>query len=108
MKNAFLSVAILLALAVPAMAQPQSQLRAGNNPLTAALPSQIDVDTYKLDITVDPDRLKAVKIYVATKDQGVISDDRSDFVFKVEELNPKAEAETASYDAIFHGPEEKD
>ena len=58
MKNALVSVVVLLAMAIPAMAQPQSQLRAGNNPSTASLPSQIDVDTYKLDITVDPEARK--------------------------------------------------
>ena len=60
------------------------------------------------DIRVEPDKLKAVKIYVSTLDQGVIAASRSDFDFKVEELNPTGEAETADYDAIFHAPEEKD
>ena len=60
------------------------------------------------DITVEPDKLKAVKIYVSTSDHGVIGQERSDFEFKVEELNPTGEAETAGYDAIFHAPEEKD
>jgi aminopeptidase N len=58
MKNAFVSVGILLALAAPALAQPQSQLRANNNPSAASLPSQIDVDSYKLDITVIPEERK--------------------------------------------------
>src|SRR5678816_1096901 len=58
MKNTFVSVFILLALAAPALAQPQSQLRANNNPAAASLPSQIDVDRYKLDITVIPDERK--------------------------------------------------
>ena len=58
MKNAFVSVVILLVLAAPALAQPQSQLRANNNPSAASLPSQIDVDSYKLDITVIPDERK--------------------------------------------------
>src|SRR4249920_1191698 len=58
MKNAFASVVILLALAAPALAQPQSQLRANNNPSAASLPSQIDVDSYKLDITVIPEERK--------------------------------------------------
>ena len=58
MKNAFASVVILLALAAPALAQPQSQLRGNNNPAAASLPSQIDVDSYKLDITVIPEERK--------------------------------------------------
>jgi cytochrome c oxidase accessory protein FixG len=60
------------------------------------------------DISVEPDKLKAVKIYVATSDHEVVSDERSDFHFKVEELNTQGPAETASYDAIFHAPEKKD
>jgi cytochrome c oxidase accessory protein FixG len=60
------------------------------------------------DITVEPDKLKAVKIYVSTSDAGVIAADRTDFAFRVEELNPRAEAETASYDAIFHAPAKKE
>ena len=58
MKNTIASVIVLLALAVPALAQPQSQLRASNTPSAATLPSQIDVDNYKLDITVIPDERK--------------------------------------------------
>jgi hypothetical protein len=60
------------------------------------------------DITVSPDKLKAVKIYVSTSDPAVVAADRVDFDFKVEELNPKAEAETAAYDAIFHAPATKE
>ena len=55
-----------------------------------------------LVITVDPDKLKAVKIYVTTRDDPAIHEERTNFQFKVEELNPKGEAETATYDAIFH------
>jgi len=58
MKNIFVSVVILLALAVPALAQPQSQLRPNNNPATSTLPIQIDVDIYSLDITVKPEERK--------------------------------------------------
>jgi cytochrome c oxidase accessory protein FixG len=63
------------------------------------------------DITVDPDRLKAVKVYVSSKDKAVIEDEHNRFHFRVEELNPAGPAETARYDAIFHAPdthEEKD
>jgi cytochrome c oxidase accessory protein FixG len=60
------------------------------------------------DISVEPDKLKAVKIYVTTADANVIVADRTDFDFKVEELNPAGEAETATYDAIFHAPANKE
>jgi cytochrome c oxidase accessory protein FixG len=60
------------------------------------------------EVSVEPDKLKAIKIYVTTSDPAVITGDRTDFGFKVEELNPKAEAETASYDAIFHAPATKE
>ncbi len=58
-----------------------------------------------LDITVEPDKLKAVKIYVSTSDSGVISNERTDFAFKVQEVMEGGLPETASYDAIFHAPE---
>ncbi len=60
------------------------------------------------DITVEPDKLKAVKIYVSTSDPAIITSDRSDFLFRVDELNPAGEAETATYDALFHAPEGKE
>jgi cytochrome c oxidase accessory protein FixG len=60
------------------------------------------------DIAVEPDKLKAVKIYVSTSDPAVIVSDRTDFDFKVEELNPKGQPETAAYDAIFHAPAKKE
>ena len=60
------------------------------------------------EISVEPDKLKAVKIYVATPDPEIIEHERSRFHFRVEELNPTGVAETASYDAIFHAPGEKE
>ena len=60
------------------------------------------------DIRVAPDKLKAVKIYVTTSDPGVIVSDRVNFDFRVEELNPNGQAETAAYDAIFHAPAKKE
>jgi hypothetical protein len=61
------------------------------------------------DIPVDPDKLKAVKIYVSTSDPKIITHERSNFEFKVEELNPRgdAPAESKTYDALFHGPDDK-
>ena len=39
-----------------------------------------------LDVAVEPDKLRAVKIYVATSDKDVLEDQRSDFSFEVIEL----------------------
>ena len=75
---------------------------------TMEMVGEAGIQGTSFEITVEPDKLKAVKIYVATGDQQVITRERSDFEFKVEELNPKAEAETADYDAIFHAPEKKE
>ena len=40
----------------------------------------------------------------------IITEERSRFEFKVEELAPKGDvpAETATYDALFHGPDDKE
>jgi cytochrome c oxidase accessory protein FixG len=56
------------------------------------------------DITVAPDKLRPVKVYVATKDPAVLRREHNRFHFRVEELNPSGPAETARYDAIFHAP----
>ena len=56
------------------------------------------------DITVEPDKLKAVKVYVATADESVLEDEHNRFHFRIEELHPEGMAETARYDAIFHAP----
>jgi tetratricopeptide (TPR) repeat protein len=60
MKNAFASVVVLLALAVPALAQPQSQLRPGGStsPALTSLPPTLDVENYKIDLTVLPEEGK--------------------------------------------------
>ena len=62
------------------------------------------------DISVEPDKLRAVKIYVATNDPEVIAEERSDFHFNVEELNPKdgRATESVTYKALFHAPAEKE
>ncbi len=62
------------------------------------------------DISVEPDKLRAVKIYVATGDAGVINRERSDFYFTVKELTPAdgRAAESVSYRAIFHAPAKKE
>lgn len=60
------------------------------------------------DITVPPDRLRAVKIYVTTADRKALEHQRRNFHFKIEELGAAGEPERASYDAIFHAPGEKE
>ena len=62
-----------------------------------------------IDIAVEPDKLRAVKIYVATSDKDVLEDQRSDFSFEVERAEPQGGVpETGSYETIFHAPGEKD
>lgn len=60
------------------------------------------------EIAVEPDKLKAVKIYVASDNKEIFEHEVTRFHFRVEELNPAGTAETARYDAIFHGPKEKE
>ena len=62
------------------------------------------------DVPVDADKLKAVKIYVSTDDPEITKQEHSRFEFKVEELTPKGDvpAETATYDALFHGPDDEE
>jgi polyferredoxin len=62
------------------------------------------------DVPVEADKLKAIKIYVSTDDPEIIKHERSRFEFKVEELNPQSNvpAESATYDALFHGPDDKE
>jgi polyferredoxin len=67
-----------------------------------------DTRARSFDITVPPDRLRAVKIYVTTGDPEVLEDDRRNFHFQLEELGAAGEPERARYDAIFHAPGEKE
>jgi cytochrome c oxidase accessory protein FixG len=60
------------------------------------------------DITVPPDKLRAVKIYVTTTDHEVLEHERRNFHFQIEELDAAAEPERVTYDAIFHAPGERD
>jgi cytochrome c oxidase accessory protein FixG len=60
------------------------------------------------DITVPPDKLRAVKIYVTTADPEVLEHERRNFHFRIEELGAAGEPERVSYDAIFHAPGEKE
>jgi cytochrome c oxidase accessory protein FixG len=60
------------------------------------------------DITVAPDKLRAVKIYVTTADPEVREHEHRKFHFRLEELGPTGEPERVSYDAIFHAAGEKE
>ena len=59
-----------------------------------------------LDIAVEPDKLRAVKIYVSTLDDGVRKAQKSDFSFDVIELMEGGAPESGSYETVFHGPGE--
>ena len=61
-----------------------------------------------IDIAVEPDKLRAVKIYVSTHDEHVLEDEKTDFTFKVDELNAAGTAESALEGTVFHAPGEKD
>jgi cytochrome c oxidase accessory protein FixG len=61
-----------------------------------------------IEIAVEPDKLRAVKIYVASKDENLLKDDKTDFTFQIEELNPAGVAETAVEQTVFHAPGNKD
>ena len=58
------------------------------------------------DIPVEPDKLRAVKVYVSTNDREVLHEDISHFIFKAEELGNGERNEESSYKALFHAPEE--
>ncbi len=61
-----------------------------------------------IDVAVEPDKLRAVKIYVATSDKDVLEDQRSDFSFEVIELTQGGVPESGSYETVFHAAGEKD
>ncbi len=58
-----------------------------------------------VEIAVEPDKLKAVKIYVSTADHDVLKHGKSEFTFRVEELNVTGEPETAMEQTVFHAPD---
>jgi cytochrome c oxidase accessory protein FixG len=57
------------------------------------------------DIAVEPDKLKAVKVYVATHDERVVHEEKSTFTVQVDEINAKDAPESNHYHALFHAPE---
>jgi len=59
------------------------------------------------DVSVEPDKLRAIKIYVATSDQNVLAQENYYFRFAVEEIANSDERESGSFEAIFHSPNEK-
>jgi cytochrome c oxidase accessory protein FixG len=62
-----------------------------------------------LDIPVEPDKLRAIKVYVTTHDGHVLKEEVSHFTFTVEELGAlPGQGETSSYKALFHAPHKED
>jgi cytochrome c oxidase accessory protein FixG len=59
-----------------------------------------------LDVAVEPDKLRAVKVYVATSDPKIVTGGKTDFSFTVTELNPTGEAEAGTFGTVFHAPGE--
>ncbi len=93
--------------------QEQRSFRLSVADLPGAAMEMVGEDGVKgtsIDISVEPDKLRAVKIYVATADANVVNRERSDFHFNVEELNPKdgRASESVSYRAIFHAQAKKE
>jgi cytochrome c oxidase accessory protein FixG len=58
-----------------------------------------------LDVAVDPDKLRAIKVYVTTNDPHVLAEEVSHFTFTAEELGSTGVSEKSSYHALFHAPE---
>ena len=56
------------------------------------------------DVTVEPDKLRAVKVYVSTRDPAVLNIEKTDFTFMVQELMEGGTPEAASTATVFHTP----
>ena len=59
-----------------------------------------------LDVAVEADKLRAIKVYVTTSDPRVLAAADSNFQFHVAELAAQGETESGSFKAIFHAPGE--
>jgi cytochrome c oxidase accessory protein FixG len=59
-----------------------------------------------LDVAVEADKLRAVKVYVATGDETVRKAEATSFTFAVEEITTDGKPESGHYEAIFHAPGE--
>ena len=57
-----------------------------------------------LDVAVDPDKLRAIKVYLTAADGAALKAEKTEFIFKVTETNPPGEAETAVEQTVFHAP----
>jgi cytochrome c oxidase accessory protein FixG len=57
-----------------------------------------------LDIAVEPDKLRAIKIYVSTRDPDVLKAEKTDFSFDVRETMVGGAPESASTATVFHAP----
>ena len=64
-----------------------------------------ETEATQLELTVEPDKLRAVKIYVATKDPKVLDHEKTDFSFDVTELPEGDTSETSSTETVFHTPD---
>jgi cytochrome c oxidase accessory protein FixG len=73
--------------------------------LEGAVLSATDIDPAngKLEVAVEPDKLKAVKVFV-TAPKSALHGETTDFRFVLTEIAPGEKAESKTYDAIFHGP----
>ena len=58
----------------------------------------------QIDVAVDPDKLRAVKLYVATGDETVRKTQKTDFSFEVTELSEGGQPESGSFVSVFHAP----
>ena len=61
-----------------------------------------------LDVAVEPDKLRAIKVYVATSDEAVRKRERTGFSFEVNEINAEGAPETGAFKALFHAPGDDD
>jgi cytochrome c oxidase accessory protein FixG len=59
-----------------------------------------------LEVAVEADKLRAIKLYVATGDAAVRQAEATTFAFAVEEITAGDRPESGRYEAIFHAPGE--
>ncbi|MBI2717558.1 MAG: cytochrome c oxidase accessory protein CcoG [Rhizobiales bacterium] len=57
-----------------------------------------------LDIAVEPDKLKPVKVFVASHDPRIVGQEATRFDFAVTELTQTEKPEGGNFEAIFHAP----
>jgi len=62
----------------------------------------------QFEVTVEPDKLRAVKIYVATADPAVRATQKTEFKFNVSEVAAQGQPESGAFEALFHSPGTKE